>query len=154
MVGPGAVALADIAAELDEGAVFEFDDGRADSEVLNASGVGGPGLFLFRGFNLFGQQWVFAIAGGIWRWRWRIRESADRDVCIDVAVGGLGPRLSCLLEFMEDLVWSLVDGCCRRVALDTVIPLLYIRVGAKAGVTPGLDVAVRSFLEVCENGQS
>ena len=62
--------------------------------------------------------------------------------------------LSCLLKFMDDFIWSLIDGCCKRVALDIVIPLLYIRVDANAGVTPGLDIVVRSFLEVCENGQS
>lgn len=154
MVGPGAVALAYITAELDEGAIFEFDDGRAGSKVLDAGGVRGPGLLLFRRSGVLGQQWVVAIAVGSLGWRWRIGESNDRDVCIGVAVRGLSLSLSCLLGFMKNRVWSLIDGCCKRVALDIVIPLLYIRVVVNPGVTPGLDIVVRSLLKVCENGQS
>lgn len=47
-VGPRAVSLADVTAELDERPVFELDDGRACSEELNTTVVGGPGALLLR----------------------------------------------------------------------------------------------------------
>lgn len=62
MVGPRAVALASIAAELDEGAVFELDDGWADGKELDAGVIGGPGLLLLRRLGARDQQWIVAIA--------------------------------------------------------------------------------------------
>lgn len=68
-VGPRAVALADVTAELDEGAVFELDDGGACSEELNSTVVGGPGALLLRRPALArkgrGKGVVFGIVGWI-----------------------------------------------------------------------------------------
>jgi hypothetical protein len=55
MVGPRAISLASVATQLDEGAVFELDDGWADGEELDAGVIRRPGLLLFRRLNVLGQ---------------------------------------------------------------------------------------------------
>jgi hypothetical protein len=68
LVSPGAVSVARVTSKLDEGAVLELDDGRADGDEVVTAVIGGPCALLFRSSGLAGRGRGSAVVVGSVGW--------------------------------------------------------------------------------------